>query len=376
VLVHDYLLVMRGAERTFAKMCDLFPEAPISTLLYDASVFDRRLAGHQVRTSGLQRLGVTQRNFRKFFPVMPKAAERLPVGGHDLVLTSSSAFAHGVRPDPNAVHVCLCHTPFRYAWARRGDGIRMMPRPLRPAGALALDAVARWDREVAQRGTRYLAVGKLSQRYIADYWGIEAPIVRQPVELHRFAPGRQRGGYALVVGELVRHKRVEDALEVAKRAGVPIKVVGEGPDMPRLKALYGTTAEFLGRVDDEDLAVLYAHARVLIMAAAEEFGLTAVEAQASGCPVLAFAVGGVLETVRDGETGVLVEPGDLDAFVDVLRSDVLDRMDVETMVANAHRFSIEAFYDDLIEQIHLATGVPAQPAVSEPVAERPLALAA
>jgi glycosyltransferase involved in cell wall biosynthesis len=354
VLAHDYLLVMRGAERTFAKMCDLLPGAPVATLLYDEDVFAERLAGHEVRASPLQRLGVRQDGFRRLFPLMPWAAGRLPVAGHDLVVSSSSAFAHGVRPDPDAVHVCLCHIPFRYAWWERAAGRAMMPAPLRPLGGLAFRAFRRWDLATSRRGTHYLAVGRLSQDYIAECWGIEAPIVRQPVELDRFAPAAQREGYALVVGELVRHKRIDQALEAARVAGVPIKVVGDGADGERLRAEYGATAEFLGRVDDTDLARLYSRARVLVMTSIEEFGLTAVEAQASGCPVLAVSAGGVLETVIDGVTGVLVPPGDLRALIDVLADDVLDRMSADAMTSSAQRFSISAFYDDLIDQILIA----------------------
>jgi glycosyltransferase involved in cell wall biosynthesis len=356
VLVHDYLLVMRGAERTFSKMCDLFPGAPVATLLYDGEVFDERLAGHPVHTSALQRLGVRQAGFRRLFPIMPFAAGRLPVSGHDLVVSSSSAFGHGVRPDPTAVHVCLCHTPFRYAWWEREAGLRMMPAPLRPLGSRLLDRIRNWDLQASRRGTHYLAVGKLSQQNIREFWGIDAPIVRQPVELDRFAPAAEREDYALVVGELVRHKRVDRALEAARQAKVPIKVVGTGADAEWLQTEYGATAEFVGRATDDQLADLYSRARVLIMTSIEEFGLTAVEAQASGCPVLAAGVGGVLETVVDGVTGILVPPDDIGAFAEVLASDQLDRLAVDAMVANAQRFSIAAFYEDLIDQILIATG--------------------
>ena len=355
MLVHDYLLVMRGAERVFTKMCDLFPGAPVATLLYDRDVFSERLAGHNVLTSPLQRLGFRQKHFRALFPVMPWAAGRLPVAGHDLVVSSSSAFAHGVRPDPEAVHVCLCHAPFRYVWSERDTALRMMPRALQPIGANLLDRVRRWDLESSRRPTHYVAVGRLTQRFIADYWGIDAPIVHSPVEVDRFAPAAQREDYALVVGELVSHKRIDQALEAARQADVPIKVVGDGADGDRLRAEYGGIAEFLGRVDDEQLAALYSRARVLILTSIEEFGLTAVEAQASGCPVLAAAAGGVLETVVDGVTGVLVPEGNVAAFAEALAADDLDRLPVDAMVANAQRFSIAAFYEGLIDQILLAS---------------------
>jgi glycosyltransferase involved in cell wall biosynthesis len=346
---------MRGAERTFAKMCDLFPGAPVATLLYDSNVFAQRLAGHEIRTSPLQRFGADQSRFRRLFPLMPWAAGRLPVAGHDLVVSSSSAFAHGVRPDRDAVHVCLCHAPFRYAWWERAAGLEMMPRFLRPVGSLVLDAIRRWDLEVSSRGTHYLAVGRLTQKYIADLWGIDAPVVHHSVELERFEPAPDRDAYALVVSELVPHKRVGEALEAARRSATPMKVVGDGVEGARLRAEYSAGAEFLGRVSDEELAALYSRARVLVVPSIEEFGLTAVEAQASGCPVLAVAAGGALDTVIDGVTGVLVPPGDVDALADVLASDTLDRLSVDALVANAARFSVRAFYDDLIDQILAAT---------------------
>lgn len=136
VLGHDYLLVMRGAERSFAAMADIWPSAPVWTLLYDRAVFGERLDGHPIRTSRLQRLGARQSTFKALLPAMPAAAERLPVTGHDLVISSSSAFAHGVRPDEGAVHVCYCYTPFRYAWYEQGTGIAQAPSLARPCGAL------------------------------------------------------------------------------------------------------------------------------------------------------------------------------------------------------------------------------------------------
>ncbi|MDO9395460.1 MAG: hypothetical protein Q7T71_02825, partial [Herbiconiux sp.] len=229
VLVHDYLLVMRGAERTFAAMCDMFPGAPVAALLHDREVFGERLAGHPVRTSGLQHLRLKQRGFKPLMPLFPGAAERLDVSGHNLVFSSSSAFAHGVRPDPGATHVCYCHTPFRYAWHARDEGVQQAPGWARPALRRSLDRIRRWDQEVSQRDTHYVANGPLTQRRMAEVWGIDAPIVPPPVELSRFAPSEVED-YVLLVGELVQHKRWELALEACRRAGVPVKVVGWGTD--------------------------------------------------------------------------------------------------------------------------------------------------
>jgi len=354
VLVHDYLLVMRGAERSFAAMCDLWPDAPVATLLYDSQVFGARLAGHKVRTSPLQRLGTRQSTFKALLPFMPWAAGRLDVSSHDLVVSSSSAFAHGVRPDPAAVHVCYCYTPFRYAWYEQDAGIAQAPRFARPLVAAALRRIRDWDRRAASRGTSYIAISRISHERLARYWGVDAPIIHPPVELARFAPSEPED-YLLVVCELVRHKRVDLALEAARRAGVRVKVVGGGADEQRLRALYGQHAEFLGRIGDAALADLYARARALVMPNVEEFGITAVEAQASGRPVVAAAGGGALETVVDGETGVLVPPGDVEALAAVLRDEDLERFDPAAAVANAQRFSVEAFGSQI--RAHVASAL-------------------
>ena len=175
-------------------------------------------------------------------------------------------------------------------------------------------------------GTRYIAISRISQERIARYWNVDAPIIHPPVELGRFAPGEPED-FVLIVCELVRHKRVDLALEAARRAGVAVKVVGGGADEPRLRSVYGDHAEFLGRIDDDALAALYPRALALVMPNVEEFGITAVEAQASGRPVIAAAAGGALETVIDGVTGVLVPPGDVDALTAVLRDEDLGRFD-------------------------------------------------
>lgn len=347
ILVHDYLLVFRGAERTFAAMAACWPDAPLATLLFAPAAVGDHFAGHPVRTSRLQRLGADQRRFRRMLPLFPPAAERLPVGGHDVVISSSSAFAHGVRPDPGAVHVCYCYTPFRYAWHERDNALREVAAPLRPVLDRVLDRVKRWDVEASQRVTHYVAISELSRERIAASYGRDAPVVHPPVETHRFAPGTPED-FFLIVCELVRHKRVDVALEAAKRAGVPITVVGDGPDLPRLRALYGETANFAGRVSDAELAALYPRALGLIVPNVEEFGIAAVEAQAAGRPVIALDAGGTRETIRDGETGVLLGTGSVEELTDVMRSVDFATFDPDAAVAQAQRFSVAAFQERFV----------------------------
>jgi len=340
-LAHDYLLVMRGAERTFAAIAELYSQAPIFTLLYDEPGTNGRFAGRSITTSPLQRLGVGQRGFRRLLPLYPFAVERLRPPACEVVLTSSSAFAHGIRVPEGAVHVCYCHAPFRYAWYEEARALGEAPAVLRPPLRAQLRRMRRWDLAASRRVDVYIANSQLTRERIKRFYGRDAPIIHPPVETHRFTPG-EPGDWLLVVSELVRHKRVHVALEAARIARAPIRIVGSGPEHASLSAAY-PEAEFLGRTGDEEIAELYARARAVIVPSMEEFGITAVEAQAAGRPVIAAAAGGALETVLDGETGRLARLDDVDSFAAAIGGiEGLD-FDPARAVANAERFSVAAF---------------------------------
>jgi glycosyltransferase involved in cell wall biosynthesis len=349
VLVHDYLLVMRGAERSFAAIAELYPQAPIFTLLYDRRSTGGRFAGRTVVTSPLARLGVRQGNFRRLLPLYPWAVGQLELPPADVVVSSSSAFAHGVRIPAGAIHVCYCYTPFRYAWYEQQRALSETARPLRPLLRSQLSRIRRWDLAASRRVDSYVAISELSRTRIERYYGRPAPIVHPPVETQRFSQGNP-GEALLVVSEIVRHKRLHVALEAARRAGVPIRVVGSGPDHAALREAY-PEAEFLGRARDQEIAELYASARAVIVPSMEEFGITAVEAQAAGRPVIAAAAGGALETVLDGVTGRLAALDDVDSFTHAIEG--LDQLDFDPAraVANAERFSVATFQRALAEQV-------------------------
>jgi glycosyltransferase involved in cell wall biosynthesis len=345
-LVHDYLLVKRGAERTFCEMATCWPGAPIYTLLYDRDVFGAEFAGRSVTISGLGRLPVSQAGFRRLLPLFPLAVDRLPVARHDLVVSSSSAFAHGVRPGPAAVHVCYCHSPFRYAWFEHDRALEEAPRPLRGALGLTLAAIRRWDLRASERVTHYIANSELTRRRISDAYGRDAAVIHPPVGVERFTT-REPEDFFVLVTELVRHKRVEIALAAAERAGKRVKVLGSGPELGQLRERFAGTAEFLGRASDADLTEILPRALALLVPNIEEFGIAAVEAQAAGRPVLAADAGGAQETVLPGETGVLVPPGDVDAMAEALRYTDFNRFDPVRIAENAARFSAERFRSEL-----------------------------
>ena len=351
-LVHDYLLVMRGAERSFASIADLWPQARIYTALYSESGTRGRFAGRRITCSALQRLPLRQRGFRALLPLFPKAFERLPVGSHDVVISSSSAFAHGVRPRPDAAHICYCYTPFRYAWHERDTALAEVSAPLRPALSLALRRIRKWDLEASRRVSHYIAISRLVQDRIERLYGRESVIVHPPVEVERFSPGQPEEAF-VVVSELVPHKRVEVALEAARRAHRQLKVVGEGPELRRLRARF-PTMEFLGRVSDEELPGVLARARALLVPSVEEFGIACVEAQAAGRPVVALGRGGVLETVIQGETGILLSNGGVNEFAEVLREVDFDRFDSEAISRHAADFSKARFQERLAAEVEAA----------------------
>jgi glycosyltransferase involved in cell wall biosynthesis len=348
-LVHDYLLVMRGAERSFAAIADLYPRAPVFTLLYDEQGTNERFVDHPVITSPLQRLGARQSNFRRLLPLYPSAVGRLRLPPSELVVSSSSAFAHGVHAPEGAMHLCYCYTPFRYAWYEQDRAVTETPLLLRPALRSQLRRIRRWDLAASRRVDAYFAISQLSRERIKRYYGRDSTIIHPPVETDRFAPG-QPGDSLLIVSEIVRHKRLHVALEAARRARAPIRVVGSGPDHTALSEAY-PEAEFLGRASDTELAGLYASARAVIVPSMEEFGITAVETQASGRPVIAAAAGGALETVLDGETGILAKLDDIDSFQQAIEGIDDLAFDADRAVKNAERFSVQAFKRRFSEEI-------------------------
>jgi glycosyltransferase involved in cell wall biosynthesis len=342
-------------------MAELWPEAPIYTLLYDEAGTGGVFKGREIHTSYLRGLHAQRDDFRRLLPLFPRAAEHLPVQDYDLIISSSSAFAHGVRPAPHAVHVCYCHTPFRYAWIERERALREVHPLMRPALRRFLNRMRKWDAEASRRVTSYVAVSEFTRDRIRSVWHRDSTVIHPPVDLERFSIGSAED-YLLVVTELVPHKRVELALEAARRAGRPIKVVGGGPELNRLREAFGSSAEFLGRVGDDEVEALYAGALALVVPGVEEFGIAVVEAQAAGRPVIAAAAGGVLETVVPGLTGVLVPPGDVDALTRAMRDTRFDSFDPANIRAHTGFFSVNAFKRRLATQVeHALTEAESRP---------------
>ena len=341
-LVHDFLLDLRGAERVFAAICDAWPEADVFTAVYDEKGTEGRFASRRPQTSFLQRVRPSSRTFRPLLPLYPHAIESLNLEGYDIVVSSSSAWAHGVLVDPGAVHVCYCHNPFRYAWSERDATVSARPAALRLPLRILLSRWRTWDWVAAQRVDRYVANSRVTAGRISRYFGRDADVLHPPVELGRFRPGPV-GKHYLAVGELMAHKRVDVAVQAFNRLRIPLVVVGDGPELRRLRRLAGPTVRFTGRLPDDRVAELMRTARALVVTASEEFGIAAVEALASGRPVIALGAGGVLESVREGATGAYYRASDPEALADVVAGFDPLAFDPAVCVAAAQRFGVARF---------------------------------
>jgi glycosyltransferase involved in cell wall biosynthesis len=349
-LVHDFLLDLRGAERVFLELCEMWPYADIYTAVYDEDATEGRFARRAVHTSFLQRVRPTARTFRALLPLYPAAIESFDLSRYDLVVSSSSAWAHAVLCGEGVVHVSYCHNPFRYAWNDRQRTLARRRDPI-TRGLLrqTLRRWRQWDWIAAQRTDRYVANSRTTQARIEAYFGRESVIVHPPVDTRRFAPGPVGNHYALV-SELMPHKEIEIAVQAFNMLRLPLIVIGDGPDARRLRRLAGPTIEFAGRLPDEEVAEVLQAARALIMTAVEEFGIVAVEAQAAGRPVIARRGGGALETVADGLTGCFWSGGPAELAEAVLAFEA-DAIDPQACVANAARFDAGVFRRRMLAEV-------------------------
>jgi glycosyltransferase involved in cell wall biosynthesis len=303
-IVHDWLNGMRGGEKVLEALIELFPQATIHTLFYQRGQVSAAIARQKIATSWMNRVPGVYRHYKNLLPLLPAALKSFDFSDFDLVLSSSHAVAKAVTA-PNGIHLSYCHTPMRYLWDS-DCGYAM-----RPHQRLALDAIRgrlqRWDRETARHVDHFIANSKFVQGRLRQYYDRDSNVIHPPVDTGFYTPSGEttREDFYLAAGAMVSYKRFDVILEAFRRSGKRLLVAGNGPDFKRLQHLAGPNVRFLGWVHDSELRDLYRRARAFVFAAREDFGIMPVEARACGCPVLAFAEGGAVETIRDGVSGVL-----------------------------------------------------------------------
>jgi glycosyltransferase involved in cell wall biosynthesis len=351
-IVHDYLNQRGGAERVVLELSDLWPAAPIYTSLYRADSTFPEFQGRDVRVTPLDRLPV-DRGFRNLFPLYPAAFRMLGEINADVVLASSSGWAHMVRSVPRALKVVYCYTPAR--WLYRDEhlstgGQRSLQRALAQP---TLRMARRWDHQAASRADLYIGISKTVQARIKQVYGIDAALVHPPVDVERFRP-TPRGERLLVISRLLPYKHVDLVVGAATRLGIGLDVVGDGPLLSELQALAGPSVMFHGGLDDRSVVELIESCRAVCVAGEEDFGLVAVEAQAAGKPVISWAGGGSLETIEEGMTGVFFRERTEDGVIGAIRASEEIVTAPEAIAARAQRFSRAEFRSRLTTEITTA----------------------
>jgi glycosyltransferase involved in cell wall biosynthesis len=356
-LVHEWLTVPGGSEKVLTRLLGLLPQAEVFTAIHDPSAeWAPELRARPIHTSFLQRVPGAKRHYPKLLPLMTTAFESFDLSGFDLVVSSSHSCAKNVLTGPATPHVCYCHTPMRHAWephllaGELGRAARLTARPLLPrlrrddlVGAQRIDRIAANSTHVAGR--------------IRKYWRRDSVVVHPPVEVDRFLPRpRDPEDFYLVAGRVVPYKRADLAVAACARLGRRVKVVGTGRGLEAARAAAGPGAEFLGAVDDAELERLLSRARALLFPGEEDFGIVPVEAQAAGCPVIAYGVGGARDSVVPGRTGVLFDRQDsvtLAAAIEAFERLALSDADIR---ANAERFRPERFDAAIGAELERALG--------------------
>lgn len=350
-IVHDYLNQQGGAEKVVELFAEMFPGAPIYTSVFDKTRMPESWNGHDIRTSFLQRISPSLSIARALIPLYPTAFESFDLSGYDLVLSSTTSFAKGVITPPATCHVCYCNTPTRFLWMyHEYVAYERLSRAARALLPWFVTPLRTWDYVAAQRVDYFIAGSHNAERRIAKFYRRESDVVRAPVDLSEFTPSDSPGDYFLVISRLQPYKRIDLAVEACNRLGAPLKVAGVGPDLDRLRRMAGPSVEILGRVSDDERRALLAGCRAFIFPGEEDYGLTPLEAMASGRPVVAYRAGGALETVKEPVTGVFFERADSTSLAEAL-SGLDDRFDPNAIRRHAAGFDIPVFKRQMYETL-------------------------
>jgi glycosyltransferase involved in cell wall biosynthesis len=321
-LVHDYLVQYGGAERVLEAFCEAFPQAPIYTMVYDEKMTNGAFRSRKIRTSFLQKIPLVSSHHRTYPLLMPLAIESFDLGDFDVVLSDSNSYAKGVVTGADTLHITYCHTPMRYAWDNchrhmREFGYSRLTQRLLP---IAVSYLRLWDKISAERPDLYLANSNFVATRIRKYYHKDCEVLYPPVNFEKFHISENIGDYFLMVGRALPYKRFDIVIEAFNKLELPLKIIGKGPEMEHLKKSAKSNIEFLGYLNDEETSRYYSHCKAFIFPSEEDFGITPLEAMASGRPVIAYRGGGALETVIEGETGIFFDRQDFSTIIEAVKS--------------------------------------------------------
>lgn len=352
-IIHYWLVTMRGGERVLERLLELFPQADIFTHVYDPAAMSATIRARTVRTSFIQKLPGAKKHYQSYLPLMPMALEQLDLRGYDLVISSESGPAKGVIPAPDALHLCYVHSPMRYLWDHYHDYRDEAGWLKRAVMPMLCHGLRQWDTSSAARIDRVLANSSFIRERVAKAWRREAEVVHPPVDPALFTPSSEIEPGYLWVGQLVPYKRADLAIDAFNALGLPLTVVGDGPQAAMLRKRAGPTIRMIPRLTFDELRRAYARCRALVFTAEEDFGIVPVEVMASGRPVVAYGRGGALDSVVEGRTGLFFGEQTSDALIAAIQQleRWLPHFDPAAATARARDFAPERFDAGVLEAL-------------------------
>lgn len=355
-IVHEWLSAFGGSERVLAQLLRLFPNADVFALTHFPANFQNTELDHlNVRTTFMQKIPHIERHYRKLLPLMPFAIESLNVSEYDLVISLSHAVAHGVKTHDSQTHISYISTPMRYAWHLRDDYLKLhgLNGPfVRLAANGTLSLLRHWDAFASARSDSFIANSKWTASHISEAWGRESQVIYPSVDVDRFIPSTKRGGFYLLVSRLVPYKMATEIVKAFNILGLPLVIVGGGPDLPKVRRISKDNISVMGYQTDSVVTELMNQAKAFVYMATEDFGIAMVEAQAAGCPVIAYYKGGASEIVQDRETGLLFEEQTAESLAEAVKKFENMNLNSKAAVDNAARFSSERFRREFSEHIN------------------------
>jgi glycosyltransferase involved in cell wall biosynthesis len=355
--VHDWLTSLGGAEKVLESALEIYPQAPVYTLIYSPEIFvGHPIQSRKITPSFIQKLPGSKRRYRQYLPLMPFAIEQFDLRNYDVVLSSSDAVAHGVLTAPYQLHINYIHTPVRYAWRMYHQYLEQMGLKTGVRSAvvrLVLHYLRLWDYAAAARVDHFIANSNWVARDVWRVYRRPADVIYPPVEVDLFQPLTPREDYYITVSRLVPNKRIDLIVDAFKKLPHALVIVGDGPEYNRLAAQAPKNVSFLGWQPQPVVREMLGRAKGFVQAAEEEFGIALVEALASGCPVIAYGRGGVLETVIGGKTGLFFRKQTAEGIVtEITRAERGEvAFDIGVMRDSAERFSKTRFQKEISDSI-------------------------
>jgi len=350
-IVHDWLNQIGGAEVVLEALAEMYPQSPIYTAMYWPQAMPQAYRSWDIRASFMDRLPFVKKYHQPFLPLYPLAFESFDFTGYDLVISNKSGFCHGIITSPDTLHICYCLTPTRFLWDYSSYAQRERLRGLaRLALPPFLNYLRLWDRAAADRVDHFIAISRTVQQRIAKYYRRDSAVIYPPVDTSKFAPSNSHhdgDDYFLIVSRLIPYKRIDLAVRAFNELGLPLVIIGDGRDRDGLRALAKANIEFLGRVPDGKIGDYFARCRAFILPGQEDFCIAPVEAQAAGRPVIAYAAGGALDTVREGVTGAFFHEQTPEALIKAIKEFDDTGYDPAVIRRHAERFDKRVFKERL-----------------------------